>query len=239
MATRFNVRSIITMNRKLKKNTMASSTCHGKTKVLENEVQNASISYNKLKKNENYLVDDTNNVTILFLNKGNATFKSNHQIFDYNEKAVFVTNPKYKVEVIAKTECEVIEIEWYTEKPLDENNFPYTRAYLNCKHYRDASKSDKTISRMVIPNDIIPGFSLGSVQTTGVDRIGKHCHPTQDQIFFSFDNNDIKLLIDDDVATLEENTFIHIPLASSHGVEVDDKKVAHYLWVDFEVPQKN
>ena len=224
------------MNITLNKQIIGDSVPYGRVEILKNEVEKAKVYFNKLKSDTRTFIDESNeNITILFLNEGSASFKSNDKTFEYKEKAVFVSLPTSKVEISAKSDCQIIEIKWPILASLNKDNFPYTKAYLEAEHYRDASKSDKTISRMIIPNTIIPGFSLGSVQTTGIDGIGQHCHPTQDQIFFSFDNNDINLLINDDIATLESNTFVHIPLASNHGVKVEKGKAAHYLWVDFAV----
>jgi hypothetical protein len=224
------------MNCILNKQSIGDNVPYGRVEILKNEVKKSEIFFNKLKENETLtLNEDRDTITVFFLYKGNASFKSNDDEFEYNEKAVFVTLPEYKVEVLAKSECQIVEIKWPVLRAINKDDFPYTKAYLDSEQYRDASKSDKTISRMIIPNTIIPGFSLGSVQTTGIDRIAQHCHPLQDQIFFSFDNNDINLLIDDEIKSLESNTFVHIPLASNHGVEVEESKVAHYLWVDFEI----
>jgi hypothetical protein len=68
--------------------------------------------------------------------------------------------------------------------------FPHIQIYRNAKHYRDRNKSEKTISRAVIEQRIIPRFAFGSVETYGVDAVKSHDHPMLDQYFFSFPENE-------------------------------------------------
>ena len=117
--------------------------------------------------------------------------------------------------------------------------YPVTGRYEDALQYRDPFKSEKTISRALLPQRTIPRFAMGSVETYGDDLIGQHAHPLLDQFFFSFPENDMDLLIDDIVYPMKGNSLVHIPLGSDHGVSVKGKQTAHYIWIDFiQDPEK-
>jgi hypothetical protein len=86
---------------------------------------------------------------------------------------------------------------------------------------------------MMIEHGLIPRFAMGSVESRGFDRVEPHSHPMLDQFFVSFKENDSVLLIDGARIPFGGETAYHIPLGSSHGVEVIEGKRLHYLWLDF------
>ena len=182
-------------------------------------------------------------MSIFFLLEGAVCFASEGKRFEYAEKAVFAALPDRDVSVEAKNDCAFIEIRWDMNEhdlaDLEENQaqFPYTLAYKDTLQYRDFFKSEKTISRAIIPQAIIPRFAMGSVETCGDDLIGQHSHPLLDQLFFSFPENNMYMLIDSCIYPLEGNTLVHIPLGSNHGVIALGAQRAHYLWLDF-TPQE-
>lgn len=139
----------------------------------------------------------------------------------------------------------MLEIQWeMNDKDLAEiaqtlPAFPITARYVDAMQYRDPFKSEKTISRAMIPHRTLPRFAMGSVETYGDDLIGQHEHPLLDQFFFSFSENDMDLLLDDIVYPMGGDTLLHIPLGCNHGVRVKDHQVAHYIWIDFATdPEK-
>jgi hypothetical protein len=174
---------------------------------------------------------------ILFLCDGKADFSSEGTTAAYNEKAVFIGSPKNAVDVAAHDNSHLLEIQWILrpadQKEIDAAVFPYTLRYRDAIQYRDPFKSEKTISRAIVPHRVLPRFALGSVETYGDDLIGKHEHPLLDQFFFSFPENDMDLLLDDLVYPMKGNMLVHIPLGCDHGVSVKAHQCAHYLWIDF------
>src|SRR3546814_3765715 len=110
---------------------------------------------------------------------------------------------------------------------------PSVQDYAASPQYRDYFKSEKTISRTLVGPHVLPRFCMGSVESIGPDRIEPHAHPMLDQLFFSFAENDITLLIDGQRHALGGSTLLHIPLGSDHGVDVSPGKRMHYLWLDF------
>ena len=117
----------------------------------------------------------------------------------------------------------------------DKSRLPYALRYDDAVKYREDCKSEKTVSRMLLDEGIIPRIGIGSVQTTGPDRVEKHEHPFCDQLFFSFPENDMTVEMDNVDFAMSGNTLLHIPLASSHGVAVHERGIAHYIWMDFVI----
>ncbi len=224
------------MSLKLSKYTIGESLPYGVSEVLQGEVKGTSLYFHKMKQNEKYVLTPfSNSISIFFLIKGNVTFISENKEYRYDEKAIFVNSPDKQVEIISQDYSEVLEIKWPLLNQLDLDKFPFTQKYVNATQYRDACKSDKSISRMLIDWSMIPGFAMGSVETEGYDIVCKHSHPTKDQIFFSFEESNFLLLINDSEYSYEANCFVHIPLASDHGIKVENSNKAHYLWMDFDV----
>jgi mannose-6-phosphate isomerase-like protein (cupin superfamily) len=113
-----------------------------------------------------------------------------------------------------------------------EGHFPYHAAYSKCKKYDESIKSKKTISRMILPEDIVPRVCIGSVETTGPDQVAAHTHPMLEQLFLGLPGNDVRVMADSYETSFSENDLLHIPLGSNHGVKVEDGKKLHYIWVD-------
>lgn len=110
--------------------------------------------------------------------------------------------------------------------------FPYHVLYSQCSKYSESIKSDRTISRMILPEDIVPRVCIGTVETSGVDEVASHTHPMLEQFFLGLKGNDVSVFADSDEIGFRENELLHIPLGSDHGVRVKEGKILHYLWVD-------
>jgi hypothetical protein len=89
------------------------------------------------------------------------------------------------------------------------------------------------VSRTLVHPFTLPRFSMGSVETTGPDRIEPHANPMLDQLFFSFAENDCDLLIDVSTFRFGGNRLLHVPLGSDHGTDAQPSDFVHYLWIDF------
>ena len=110
---------------------------------------------------------------------------------------------------------------------------PYVRKFSECPTYGEAIKSAKTTSRTLLPKDIVPRMSIGTVETEGPDRVAPHAHPMLEQFFLGLDRNDIVVHADGEQTSLGANELLHIPLGSQHGAEVAEGKKLHYVWMDF------
>jgi hypothetical protein len=212
----------------------------GSLALLAGEIPGATVFYHTIPAGKSIRFPAaTEFLRILFLCDGAADFLSGESNTAYNEKAVFVAGPQNAVNVSARRNCHLLEIQWILtpadRKEIDGGTtvFPVTIRYRDAVQYRDPFKSEKTISRAIVPHRVLPRFAMGSVETYGDDLIGKHEHPLLDQFFFSFPENDMDLLLDDLVYPLKGNTLVHIPLGCDHGVSVKANQCAHYLWIDF------
>lgn len=180
---------------------------------------------------------------ILILIEGAAEFKTDEQNMFFDGRTTFVPALDRTLAVTARTNVQILEIQW-DEAPGDAEDlaayntkFPVVVPYQESIQYIDPNKSEKTISRMMIPHEILPRFTIGSVESYGYDLVRPHAHPMLDQFFFSFPENDMEVIIDDEKINMKGNVIMHIPLGSNHGVEVTGDRHMHYMWIDF-MPDK-
>lgn len=184
-----------------------------------------------------------NRAFIFFLLDGNLRFSAGGTEGEFSGRHVFIPSARQSAEFLAGTPARILQIEW--EIPESEREqwnrpqreFPYIQEYSTSVQYRDPNKSDKTISREIVRQRIVPGFCMGSVESRGCDKVAQHPHPMLDQFFFSFPENDIDVLIDDFRVRMKGDTLLHIPLGSNHGAEVCGENRMHYIWIDFFLEQ--
>ncbi len=116
---------------------------------------------------------------------------------------------------------------------LETHNQPYLKALEECPQYTEEIKSSKTVNRMILPEGMVPRFCMGSVETTGPDRVEEHDHPMLDQLFLGRKGCRCHCYAGGEYQLLEENRMLHIPLASKHHVEVEPGDLLSYIWFDF------
>jgi len=121
------------------------------------------------------------------------------------------------------------DLRWLGER---EDKFPFFVPYSECRQYVDDIKSGKTVSRIILSEDIVPRVCIGSVKTSGPDEVEAHTHPMLEQLFFGLAGNDVVVKADSAEARFLEKDLLHIPLGSSHGVKVTSGKELHYVWID-------
>ena len=178
---------------------------------------------------------------IMVLVAGKVTFHTAGKDYVWEERVTFVPALDADFSIHAETNAQLLEIRWemiesdyaLIEEYKGNNVWPYQQPYATSIQYRDRNKSDKTISRSCIDQRRIPRFALGSVETYGFDAVKSHDHPMLDQFFFSFEENDMDVLIDFEAVPMKGNELLYIPLGSIHGVDVPPGKHCHYLWIDF------
>lgn len=175
---------------------------------------------------------------ILVLVTGKAVFESDGSTFTSDGKCTYVPAPDKALTVRAETDIYLMEFA-FDKKETDTadivkfgTKFPLAIPYQDSIQYIDPYKSQKTISRMMLPHEILPRFSMGSVETWGDDLVKPHTHPMLDQLFFSFPENDMDVLIDGSAYPMGGDMILHIPLGSDHGVKVDGSRHLHYMWID-------
>ena len=109
----------------------------------------------------------------------------------------------------------------------------FATRFEDCEPYTEKIKSPNTISRTVLPANIIPRVSLGTVEAMGPDKVGAHKHPMLEQLFLGLTANAIVVHADDVSTPFKQYALLHIPLGSNHWVEVAENKKMNYMWMDF------
>ena len=117
-----------------------------------------------------------------------------------------------------------------SEMPLDKL---YTARFQDCEPYKEEIKSPSTISRTVLPSNIIPRVALGTVESMGPDKVDEHSHPMLEQLFIGLEDNAITVYADNAICKMGEFSILHIPLGSTHCVEVAEHCRMNYMWMDF------
>ena len=117
--------------------------------------------------------------------------------------------------------------------PVEHTQQVYHARFDDCQAYTEPIKSPNTISRTILPNKIIPRVAMGTVQTTGPDAVGAHKHPMLDQLFLGLSDNQCTVHADGVSQIFGEYDLLHIPLGSTHSVEVAEQATMYYIWMDF------
>lgn len=114
----------------------------------------------------------------------------------------------------------------------NKHHFFFTK-FEDCEPYTEKIKSPNTVSRTVLPENIVPRVSLGTVEAMGPDEVGAHKHPMLEQLFLGLSDNDVEVYADDVSTEFKQYSLLHIPLGSNHWVTVDENKKMNYMWMDF------
>lgn len=109
----------------------------------------------------------------------------------------------------------------------------YVKTFKECEPYREKIKSPKTISRTLLPKNVVPRMAIGTVETTGPDKVAAHRHPMLEQYFLGLENNDIVVVHDKGQTPLKAHELFHIPTGSNHGARVAKGRKLYYVWMDF------
>ena len=213
--------------------------------MLPGAIPGAEVNLRTLAAGETYASDPVPGKAFIYLSiDGDFTFSAGDVRQAVSGRYVFIPGAAQRAEFTASGRTRLLEIIWTVlkdeldkwEHPADQK-FPYIQEYITSAQYRDRNKSDKTISREMVRQRIVPGFCMGSVESYGYDKVAQHPHPMLDQFFFSFPENDVDVLIDDFKVPMKGDTLLHIPLGSNHGVEVLGDNHMHYIWIDFFLGQ--
>lgn len=213
---------------------------HAETPMLPGEIPGALVTnYSLIAGDHVQYAGQNQHIDIYFLCDGDVGFCSRGVEYRYAQKAVFVDLPWQDVAIKAYADSNLLRVTWdMNEQDIadlhgNEAAFPIQEAYEDAVQYRDFFKSETTISRAIIKQTVIPRFAMGSVEANADDLVGMHSHPLLDQFFYSFEENDMDLLIDCRILNMKGNTLLHIPLGSNHGIIAKGDQKMHYLWLDF------
>lgn len=205
--------------------------------ILKGEIENISVFYHKIDKDELFEVESKENTAKVFI-LADGEIDINGKAM--KNKGIFAFLPEHKISIKGLLMSSLLEIDIITDtKKADKSILPYFLNYEDALTYTEACKSEKTISRHLLKQRIIPDLAIGSVEAYGPDEVGAHTHPYVEQLFFSFSENDMELVIDGEAFHMGGNTLVHIPLASEHGVLIKENQCAHYVWIDYITDEEN
>jgi hypothetical protein len=175
----------------------------------------------------------------MLITAGNGRIVASHRSLPINEIALFA--PVHGEPLTAHAgdvQLEILELRVRlngddpAEFAANCHHYPWFAPYSECPTYRERIKSDKTVSRTLMPEHTFPRLCVGSVQTTGDDSVAAHEHPMLEQLFYGLKGNSCVVQADDATAAFGEDDLLHIPLGSSHGVAVSAPSELHYIWID-------
>ncbi len=207
--------------------------------VLEDEVEGVGLLWRTLPVGGTLsLPADGQCARVLITVEGEVTVRSAGTEAKLGEGGVYVPTPDAPVEVYAPSEACMLELRRQVtgeEMAAFREGMPgpYTVDYDSAPTYSEDCKSEKTVSRMLIPAGMIPRFAMGSVETGGDDMVAPHEHPMLEQIFLGLKGNDCTAVIDELKYPFPEGMLLHIPLGSSHGILSAGTQQVRYLWMDF------
>lgn len=170
---------------------------------------------------------------------GSGEIQSGSDSFTVNETAFFapVHGTGFSLKATSDAfQCLVLVIDLGAEDLAEiekkREHYPFFMSYSQCKTYKEKIKSEKTVNRTLLPVHIFPRLCIGSVETTGKDHVAAHEHPMLEQLFYGLKDNDCVVHADDLQTQFAEDVLLHIPLGSSHSVDVEEGRKLHYIWID-------
>ncbi len=166
--------------------------------VLKGEIEGINTYYHELLKESSILYKPgKKSVSVFLITHGRGIIKQGSRQFEANGVNLFVPSVMEEATILADNgNLGILEIiitltaDELQSVKQEQNILPYFVDYTKCREYKEAIKSEKTISRMILPENIIPRFCMGSVETTGPDEVGAHAHPMLEQLFFGLTKND-------------------------------------------------
>lgn len=218
--------------------------------VLENEIKGIEVTHITLNKGalKKESLEEGYKFVYLFI-KGQGQVIVNNEHYDIVPETIFLPNSKREISVEASNEdtlhflkisSELTELDILSLKEFPKKNTEniYFSKFIDCEAYTEPIKSPNTISRTILPNKYIPRIAMGTVETIGPDKVGAHEHAMLEQLFLGLTDNQVIVYADDAKIDFPAYSVLHIPLGSSHSVEVKEKKKMYYVWMDFFLDSK-
>jgi hypothetical protein len=218
--------------------------------ILENEIKGIHVKQYSIK-GENAILDAAKQSykTIYLFVKGKGTVTVKNIEYEIVPETILLPNTYNSISIKASNNNELHYLKIsskLTAKDLEDlKEFPdkntqevYYAKFTDCKSYTEPIKSPNTVSRTILPNKYIPRIAMGTVQTTGPDKVGAHEHPMLEQLFLGLTKNNSVVYADDAQVNFPQYSVLHIPLGASHSVSVEKDEVMYYVWMDFFLDKK-
>jgi hypothetical protein len=182
-------------------------------------------------------------VVWLFLDGGGALLSTQGQTFTVTDETIAHAplGWQWEIEVASGSTLRALRIRKLLsnedksdlETFAQNNNAPYVRRFVECMPYSEDIKSPKTVSRTLLPENVIPRMAAGTVETTGPDQVDRHQHSMLEQLFLSLQNNDATFTADGTQIAFPALSILRVPSGSMHGCEVAAGNKLYYVWLDF------
>lgn len=213
--------------------------------VMPGEIDGLQIFHKAYAGENNFLLAfDEDHATFFLILKGSGLFTIEQSAQNIEEASILLPPHEVNQASLRPDKGQTLHLLVFTKKysandkenlslqedPLDE--LFYTK-FKDCKPYIEKIKSPNTVSRTVLPGDVIPRLALGTVEAKGPDKVGAHSHPMLEQLFLGLSENNITVFADDAEAEMKAFSLLHIPLGSKHWVEVAEGSKMNYMWMDF------
>ena len=225
---------------------MSSQTIpeYGKT-LLADEIQGIKVEHIALAADavlEEHIENGYKNI-YLFI-KGHGHILADKESYSIEPEFIFLPNSLQNISIKVNgndslnflrisselTEEDILDLK---EFPEEHTQKPYSAKFTDCEAYTEPIKSPNTVSRTVLHNKYIPRIALGTVETSGPDKVAPHEHPMLEQLFLGLAGNNVIVYADEVKTDFPEYSLLHIPLGSSHSVEVEKGNKMYYIWMDF------
>ncbi|MDY7393616.1 cupin domain-containing protein [Aureibaculum sp. 2210JD6-5] len=213
--------------------------------ILKNEIPGIKVDHVALtgKFVNEIQMEDGFKYIYLFM-KGNGNVVANKERYDIVPETIFLPNSIQNISInVTKNDTLhflKISSKLTEQDKLDLAAFPeentlnvYYTKFEDTEAYTEPIKSPNTVSRTILPNKYIPRIAMGTVKAPGPDHVGAHEHGMLEQLFLGLAGNNIIVHADDAKVNLPEYSVLHIPLGSSHSVDVGEGDEMYYVWMDF------
>ena len=217
--------------------------------ILENEIKDVHVDHVALNVQHADVdkAEDGYRIIYLFV-KGTGTVIADDTSYEIVPETIFLPNAVREITIQSadsslhylRISCKLSkqdEID-LLELPTENTQNAYHAKFSDCQSYSEAIKSPNTISRTILSNEFIPRIAMGTVQTTGPDKVAAHEHPMLEQLFLGLSDNHCTVYADDSKVDFPPFSLLHIPLGSSHSVSVEKDKTLYYVWMDFFLDKK-
>lgn len=193
---------------------------------------------------DKYVEEENSNHEVIWLFlRGSAALRTKRQVFTLRDETIAHAplGWKWEIEVGAGDTLLAVRIRKLLsdEDKADlktyekDNNAPYVKRFAECMPYSEVIKSAQTVSRTLLPENVVPRMAAGTVETTGPDRVDRHKHPMLEQLFLGLQSNNATFNADNIQIDFPPLSILHVPSGSTHGCEVTTGNKLHYVWLDF------
>lgn len=218
--------------------------------ILENEIEGVHVEHVAIT-SEDEIIDCSRECfkAIYLFIKGAGTVIAANTSYEIVPETIFLPNLVKKIAIRAAKNDTLhylkISIELTAQDQLDLKEFPveniqnaYYAKFIDCQSYTEQIKSPNTVSRTILSNKYIPRVAMGTVQTTGPDKVGAHEHPMLEQLFLGLTKNSCVVYADEAQVDFSQYSVLHVPLGSRHSVSVEKDEIMYYVWMDFFLDKK-